>query len=791
MERALIVLAILGVVLLANFVEKVDFSRTNLEGIVWSGENIERPASVANASLVQSGFSNLSSNSNPPKVPIYFVEGYNASYMRTAVYNVYRKGVWCEKHSYSDYQGFGGKIYKVTPIVPFDKHIPVYKGTVRVTIKSGYNASTSTFQVGKVNESYYGFVKAEDFVPTTFAHDGHSVVEVPCLDKVRELTLTIVKNASSDYEKVKRIEEYLRKNYDYSFDYNPKGDPICWFLFEGKRGICKHFASAFVVMCESIGIPARVVEGYKVKPTEENQTVFGDQAHMWAEVKFREGWVEFDPTPLNLAKKIPTHVEITKVDEKIVEGENFSVEGVVKYENGFVENGFVEVYLKRTKDEKGILLGLAEVVNGKFEAVFKAPNVTGRYHVVAHFVGSLKYGESWSDPTVEIFEKPELIVKLPNRVPREYVVEGELKCKNLPADVSVYVDGKLYRILKTDENGKFKFELRLPCGTHEIEVLYEGGNYTLPAEFRKDVEVGDVEVWLSNYTVIAGRDNEIEVCAFFNKKPVNFSVNGKRFSCNETLRIKPDRIGYINISFEVYGFRKVVTLKSVAETVIEYRFTDNKTVIFVRDSLGNPLNGTLYVNGKPYELKNGYVEVACDRGVVYYPGDEFHLPSEVELKRTELPIYILAIPPFAFVGYIAYRLYCRLDVRFLKEFEDLPNIWKVGEEVRFEVKSLREWKVNGVKTNRLVFDKAGDYDLVFENGKVRKVFRVKIVEDYGDAVAEIFKEVCEDFKTVREVFGDRECVRIFEDYVYGGRRGYTREDFIRVFREVVSCLQGS
>ncbi|WP_457550106.1 transglutaminase-like domain-containing protein [Archaeoglobus sp.] len=786
MERALIVLAILGVILLVNFVEKVDFSRTNLEGIVWSGENIERPASVSNASLVQSNFNNLSSNSNPPKVPIYFVEGYNASYMRTAVYNVYRNGVWYEKHSYNDYQGFGGKIYKVTPIVPFEGHIPVYKGTVMVTIKSGYNASSGTFQVSKVDRSYYGFVKAENIKPTVFAKDGHSTVEVPCLDRIRKLTLRIVENASSDYEKVKRIEEYLKKNYRYSFDYSPKGDPICWFLFEGKRGICKHFASAFVVMCESIGIPARVVVGYRVKPTEENQTVFGDQAHMWAEVKFKEGWVEFDPTPLNLAKKIPTHVEVTKVDGKIVEGENFSVEGVVKCENGSVEDGFVEVYLKKTKSEKGILLGLVKVVDGKFKAVFKAPNVTGRYYVVAHFVGSLKYGESWSDPIVEIFEKPDLIVKLPDKVPRGYVVEGELRCRDLPADVNVYVDGKPYRVLKTDEKGNFKFELDLPCGLHEIEILYKGGNYTLPVEIKKEVEVGNIDVFVSNYTVIAGRDNEIEVCAFFNEKPVNFSVNGRTYRCNETLMIKPDRIGFINLSIDVLGFKENVTLKSVAKTIIEYRFVGNKTVILVRDNLGNPLNGTLYVNGKPYELKNGYVEVPCDRGVAFYPGDEFHLPSEVKLKRTELPMYLLAIPTFAFVGYVAYRVYCRLDVRFLKEFEDLPNIWRVGEAVRFEVRSFREWKVNGVKTNKLTFDKAGDYDLVFENGKVRKIFRVKIVEDYGDAIAEIFKEVCDDFKTVREVFGDRRCVRIFEDYVYGGRRGYTREDFIRVFKELKS-----
>jgi len=66
-----------------------------------------------------------------------------------------------------------------------------------------------------------------------------------------------------------------------------------------------------------------------VKPTAENQTIFGDQAHMWVEVKFKECWVEFDPTPLGLAKKIPTYVEITGVNDRIVEGENFSVGGLL------------------------------------------------------------------------------------------------------------------------------------------------------------------------------------------------------------------------------------------------------------------------------------------------------------------------------------------------------------------------------------------------------------------------------------------------------------------------------
>lgn len=777
----LIVLAIIGIIMIVNFVDKVDFSRTKLEGIVWiDGNSVEKPASFAS---VHSNFNNLSSSSNPPRIPIYFVEGYNASYMRTTVYNSYRDGVWYDENRYGDFQGFDGKIYKVTPIVPFEGHIPVYKGTVMVTVKSAYNSSSNTFKVNRVNVSYYGFVRVENFKPTELADDEHSKIDVPCLDEVRELTLKVVGD-SEGYEKVKRIENFLKSNYSYSFDYNPKGDPICWFIFDGKRGICKHFASAFVVMCESIGIPARVVEGYRVKPTEENQTVFGDQAHMWAEVKFKEGWVEFDPTPLSLVEKIPTVVKIDRVDERVVEGEYIHIEGSVTG-----ESGFVEIYLKRDKRERGILLGLAEVKKGRFNSSFKVLNVTGKYHVVAHFVGSLKYAESWSDPTVEIYERPKIHLNLPDKIPRKYVVRGKIECRELPAYINIYVDGEIYRSTKTDDRGNFEFELNLTDGFHNISIRYDGGRYILPITFNTTVEVGDVEMWLSNYTVIVGRESEIEVCAFFNKRPVNFTFNGREFRCNETLRIRSDKVGYIKLTFNVCGFKKEVYLKSVAETFIEYRFTDNRTIITVRDSMGNRLNGVVYVNGKPYVLKNGCVEVSYEEGFAYYPGDEFHLPSSVEFRKPSL--LPLIFPTIFIAGYFIYRAYCRLDVRFLKEFKDLPNIWKVGEEVRFEVKSFRDWRVNGIKTKKLIFDKPGEYDLVFENGKVRKVFRIKIVEDYGDAIAEVFKSYCDDFKTAREVFGDRGCVRIFEDYVYGGKRGFTRNDFLRVFDEVRSCLAGS
>ena len=41
-----------------------------------------------------------------------------------------------------------------------------------------------------------------------------------------------------------------------------------------------------------------MVSGWAISPTAEEQTVYGDQSHQWAEIGLKEyGWIPFDPTP--------------------------------------------------------------------------------------------------------------------------------------------------------------------------------------------------------------------------------------------------------------------------------------------------------------------------------------------------------------------------------------------------------------------------------------------------------------------------------------------------------------
>jgi hypothetical protein len=121
-------------------------------------------------------------------------------------------------------------------------------------------------------------------------------------------TIALANNIAHENEnwfgQANAIANYLRVRYPYDLDVpaTPKGkDAVEDFLFTQKRGYCEHFASAFVVLCRTKGIPARLVTGFL--PGEYNALtglweVRMHDAHAWAEVFVPQaGWVPFDPTP--------------------------------------------------------------------------------------------------------------------------------------------------------------------------------------------------------------------------------------------------------------------------------------------------------------------------------------------------------------------------------------------------------------------------------------------------------------------------------------------------------------
>lgn len=131
-----------------------------------------------------------------------------------------------------------------------------------------------------------------------------SYLQLPPVDRrVRKLAEDVTAGARTEFDKAAALEDYLRKTYGYTLvlpKQVPK-DPIADFLLVRKEGHCEYFASAMAVMLRSLGIPARLVNGFR---TGEFNSITGSyiirasDAHTWVEVFFPgQGWVSFDPTP--------------------------------------------------------------------------------------------------------------------------------------------------------------------------------------------------------------------------------------------------------------------------------------------------------------------------------------------------------------------------------------------------------------------------------------------------------------------------------------------------------------
>jgi protein-glutamine gamma-glutamyltransferase len=129
-------------------------------------------------------------------------------------------------------------------------------------------------------------------------------LQLPALDpRIPQLAAQISSSASNSYDKSVAVERYLKTHYGYTLQLPsaPVADPLGNFLFERKQGHCEYFASSMAVMLRTLGIPARVVNGFRSDEFNDltgNYVVRARNAHAWVEGYFPVyGWVTFDPTP--------------------------------------------------------------------------------------------------------------------------------------------------------------------------------------------------------------------------------------------------------------------------------------------------------------------------------------------------------------------------------------------------------------------------------------------------------------------------------------------------------------
>lgn len=106
-------------------------------------------------------------------------------------------------------------------------------------------------------------------------------------------------------ECLQRIERYLTAygRFRYTLNAaikNPSLDPVEDFLFNRQSGHCEYFASSGALMLQAVGVPARVVNGYKgcdLNSVTKTWEVKQRHAHAWVEAFIDDHWITFDPTP--------------------------------------------------------------------------------------------------------------------------------------------------------------------------------------------------------------------------------------------------------------------------------------------------------------------------------------------------------------------------------------------------------------------------------------------------------------------------------------------------------------
>lgn len=199
------------------------------------------------------------------------------------------------------------------------------QGVYRYPLK--YELVTSGFEAGR----------KRNLTPATRKpDDGDELLQLPTgegqLKQLKQMAEQVVERSGAQQIvlRARALEQYLRDSGYYHYTLSPPErkqelDPIEDFLIHNRQGHCEYFASALVLMLRSVGIPARMVVGFKGadwNPLSGYYHVRQLNAHTWVEVylrpdqipdgtvprgqptgqgvpgEWRHGaWLQLDPTP--------------------------------------------------------------------------------------------------------------------------------------------------------------------------------------------------------------------------------------------------------------------------------------------------------------------------------------------------------------------------------------------------------------------------------------------------------------------------------------------------------------
>ncbi len=172
---------------------------------------------------------------------------------------------------------------------------------------AGYMRPGQTYEVTSLIPAD-GPTPRSDPLPPLDAEARQEYLQLPedLPERVRAFArdITVDARPGDEYDAAMSVQNYLVANFPYDLQpvRRPRGaDFVDHFLFEGRSGYCVHYATAMVVLCRTLGLPARLVTGFvpgELEPETDTYEVQAKDAHSWVEVYISgRGWQKFEPTP--------------------------------------------------------------------------------------------------------------------------------------------------------------------------------------------------------------------------------------------------------------------------------------------------------------------------------------------------------------------------------------------------------------------------------------------------------------------------------------------------------------
>lgn len=225
------------------------------------------------------------------------IEGITSPYLRGRTLSRYHDGAWWPKESALLPVAAQGEATHRARLADGAAFLPLGAQVVASPAGAARRRADGTHVLAP-EATWVGFrLEAEDAAP-----DPDDLEVPPAMREALVKRARALAGRGTPREQAERLRRALATSMDYRLDFEPRPgvDPVLDFLERGEGGHCELFASAYVLLARSLGIPARLVSGYYASERVPEAGILRarrSDAHAWAEVYVDGRYRTADPTP--------------------------------------------------------------------------------------------------------------------------------------------------------------------------------------------------------------------------------------------------------------------------------------------------------------------------------------------------------------------------------------------------------------------------------------------------------------------------------------------------------------